>query len=71
MDATLGHIANLAQFDNHKISPSHQLEHLPLLSGSGSTLRLSCSHCQRNMGDTLGIVVYKKVIHEMNLEGNE
>jgi hypothetical protein len=66
-----GHVRHLAQFDNHKMSPSHQLEHLPLLSGSASTLRLSCRYCQRAMGDTLGIVVYKKVTQEMNRGGNE
>src|ERR1039457_2471427 len=71
MDATSGYIADLAQFDNHKISPSRQLEHLPLLSGSSSTLRLSRRYCQRSMGDTLGFVVYTKVTQEMKLGGNE
>ncbi len=71
MDATSGYIADLAQFDNHKISPSHQLEHLPLLSGSGSTLRLSCRYCQRSMGDTLGVVVCEKVMQPNVIRGKE
>jgi hypothetical protein len=57
MDATSGYITDFAQFDNHKMSPSRPLEHLQLLSGSGSTLRLPDRYCQRGMGDTLGIVV--------------
>ena len=66
-----GDIRHFAQFDNYKMSPSRQLEHLSLLSGSGSTLRLPCRYCQRSMGDTLGIVVYKKVIQEMKLGGHK